>query len=200
MLGEDRTKPLLGHAGSAQDTGPLHSRRGADRNHRIAQDLATSLEQQGYVENHQVIPGPGASLQELLRTLSDKRVENALEAAQCGGIAKDSGTEGGAVDLPIADGARESPFDLVDRAAASAHESVHQQIGVMYRETKTTQHARRRRLAHTDRPSEPKHLHASSPGRIGRNHRLLGVSSTNERSSGVTSGRTPNQVSNPGLA
>src|SRR5262249_21988851 len=115
---------------------------------------------------------------------------------QCGLITEDAPPEFGTIDHAILDDARKRRANLRDHRTVLAQQAVHLGIGIVNRDAESPQLLGCGGFAHADRSREAQYDHpAFCHRRIQPND-----SSTNRRSSGVTSGSMPNQAAKPGRA
>ena len=178
---QDHLEVFLGHAGAGHDAGALDRGRGRDHGHPVHSAFRAGLVKQGDVQNHDgrgIMPGDESGA-----VGRDQRMHDPFKGLKSIGTVGQHKAQGGAVDAAILQHARKGRSDGRDRIPARRVKPMHRRIRVPDRMAKIAKHLRCGRFAHADAAgqAQPK-AHAR----------------TARRRSSSTSGRWPNQRSNPG--
>lgn len=159
LLRQDSLKAGFRHPRAGHDTLPLDPFRGTDHRHQVAALVTAALQQQRHVQHRQLHAPAPACGQEACGRAPHQRVHDRLEPGQCLGVAEHPGSQGQAVDRPVAHDPRKRRVDRRDGGTAARQQAVYRGVGVVHRQSQPPQHAGRRRLAHADRSGQAQHLH-----------------------------------------
>ena len=174
--------------GRAEHARPLHLFRRAHHHGDIDAGSGIGLEQERDLEHGELGALPLLLAQEIELGLHHHRMHDGFELFQLLGRAGHLLREQRPVDLALAHGRWKRGFDRRHRLALI--EPVHLGVGVAHRHAALAEVLGRGGLAHADRAGETDDQH----------HDASRCATTWARSSGVTSGLTPNQRSKPGTA
>lgn len=191
LLGQDAGVLGSGHTRSGQHSARLHESRRADHANTIATLLAAGFKQQRYIEDDGRAAASRHARQEHLFIVSDHGMEDRLKPPQSPGIAENNTSELTPINTASMLDARKHSGDGGDGSAARTHQGVHCGVGIVDRHALAFEHARRRRLAHANRPGQAKDDHPPPPRKAAR---------TWSRRAAVTSGSCPNHAVKPGRA
>jgi hypothetical protein len=184
LLLQDRGEFFRRHAWAREDASPLEKCGRGHNEDGIAPPFAAAFEEKRNVEDDDRRTTQPLPTQEALRLLANQRMDDLLEASERIAITEDTLTEKASVDRPFGDGAGEGSIDRAHRAAAVGEQTMHRGIGIVHGDAEAAKHLGGGALPHADRAGEAENLQS--------------VASIVRRSSGVTSGSTPNQAENPG--
>ena len=182
---EDTLEVLRVHSRTRQHTRALDVSWSAHHDDFIHQVGSVRFEEQRNIENHDRIPRMGGK--EGLPVGGNERMHRCLDPIEKVAICSDRLAKAISLDLAIGDGSRSDCGNARDRRAPSGIKPVHGGIGIPNGNSTLSEEGGGRRLPHADRsgqakPPRPSHAFAAA------------------RTSASTSGRTPNQRSNPGTA